>query len=203
MCQRSDRQRVRDRADPDGPAEEPAGGEQIGLGFAASEDGAALVGATEAGTVFQIGLWERPAGDADWRVPRAEVDRSVLAAFSRFKVGRFLASQREWIGEVERWAERHGEAVLAFPTNSTKRMDPALSRFRVAAAEGDLHHDGGGDLARHIGNAQLRSTTAGYTLSKASPSRAIDAATAAVLAFEARAGMEPAKAEGVVMVAWR
>lgn len=184
-------------------AEEPADGARIGLGFGASEDGAALVGATEAGVLFSLGLWERPQGDADWRVPRAEVDRAVTSAFSTFSVGRFLASPREWVGEVERWVERHGELVLAFPTSSVRRMDPAISRFRVAAIEGGLHHDDGRDLARHVANAQLRSSTAGYVLSKASPSRAIDAATAAVLAFEAAATMEPAKPEGRVMVAWR
>jgi len=68
-------------------------------------------------------------------------------------------------------------------------MVTALERFREAVAGRALTHDGSSVLAQHVLNARRRVGRAGVTISKENPSssRKIDAAMAAVLAYEARA----------------
>lgn len=185
-------------------ASEPEAGSRIALGFDGSDthDATALVGCTAEGHLFAIGIWERPAGVTDWRVPRAEVNRSVEWAMERFDVGRFLCDPWQWRSELEAWAERYGtELVMEHPTNSIRLFSPAIDRFRVAVAEGELSHDGDSALARHVGNARMRAARGGVVLEKAGPGRLIDGCIAAILAFEARAGM-PADASSDILVTW-
>jgi Phage Terminase len=183
---------------------EPPEGSRVALGFDGSDthDATALVGCTQDGHLFAIGVWERPAGVTEWRVPRAEVNRSVQWAMEHFTVGRFLCDPWQWRSELEAWAERYGsEVVMEHPTNSIRLFSPAIDRFRVAVAEGELSHDGDSALARHVGNARLRAARGGYVLEKAGPGRLIDACIAAILAFEARAVM-PVESDEMPLVAW-
>ena len=74
-------------------------------------------------------------------------------------------------------------------TNRPKAMADALERFHSAVLATHLCHDGSSLLTRHILNARRRVGRVGITISKEYPGspRKIDAAMAAVLAYEARA----------------
>lgn len=177
-----------------------ASGSRVALGFVGDAvNAAALVLCTEDGRLGVVGVWERPVGATEWRVPRTDVAKSIAWAFSEYDVARFLGSPWEWRTELESWAEKYGtDVVLQLPTNSTARMLPAIDRFTVAVAEGALSHDGDASLARHVANARI-----GHRgmLESAGPGRHIIAAVAAVFALEARAGMGEAP-EMTPLVAW-
>jgi phage terminase large subunit-like protein len=174
----------------------PAEGDRVALGFDGSHarDGTALVGCTEDGWLFPVEILERPrdAGD-DWRVDRSRIRRAVEYMFSTYRVEYLYADPWGWASELDEWAVRWPDKIVAWPTNSTRRMAPAVDRFRSAINEGHLRHDGDPDLTRHVLYARLRSTgrdTDGrgmYLLEKAGPGRLIDGCVAALLAFEAAA----------------
>jgi phage terminase large subunit-like protein len=88
--------------------------------------------------------------------------------------------------EIEGWRDRYGSVVVDFPTNERRRMAAACDRFRVAVLEGDLTHDGDPALARHVGHCVAKDTPYGTIIGKEHPDspRKIDAAVAAVVAFE-------------------
>jgi phage terminase large subunit-like protein len=190
-------------------------GARVGLGFdgSHSHDGTSLVVADEDGRVELALLIERDASDPpDWTVPRRLVHEALADLFARFTVVRMLADPFLWRSELDEWSRKYGEGiVLSFPTNSARRLGPAVDRFRVAVAEGTLTHNGDPDLARHVANARLvagpgRAADDGhrlYALEKAGPGRLIDAAVAAVLACSAVAALrEPETAPAEPMLAW-
>lgn len=165
-------------------------GAPIVCGFDGSvgEDATALVAATveEHPHVFVLGVWENP-GRPGWRVPRAEVSATVDAAFERFDVRELACDPWHWRQELEQWAARHGEKVVTeFPTNSARRMGPAVDRAYTAVMQRAVTHDGHEALARHVGHAVAKPGSAGDLLvkdRKDSPRR-IDAAVAAVIAVD-------------------
>ena len=167
--------------------------ERVVLAFdgSASGDSTALIGCTvspigDTPHLFVVGLWENPK-DLRWRVPRAEVDQAVAAAFDRFDVVELAADPWGWRSEIESWEARHGEArVLEWPTNVAGRMGPATDRMYQAVMAGTLTHDGDSRLAAHIGHCVARATPHGDLIvkdRKSSP-RKIDAAGAALVAFD-------------------
>jgi phage terminase large subunit-like protein len=78
-----------------------------------------------------------------------------------------------------------GLPILEFPQTSA-RMTPATSRFYDAVVNRSLSHSGDAQLAEHIGNTVIKDDARGARLAKASKhsSRRIDAAVAAVMAFD-------------------
>lgn len=191
-----------------GETTRPAAKQRIGLGFdgSISGDATALVGCTAEGRLFVVEVWERPLGaHVDWKVPRLAVHQAVEAAFERWDIGRMLCDPPRWETEVDQWAERFGEeVVLRLDTFSERRFGPAVSRFRTAIAEGSLSHDGSDVLERHVLAASLKKTRAKdpeddgrtmYVITKGDDGRKIDAAVAAILAFEAAMTMPPATVE--------
>lgn len=171
-------------------------GEPIALGFdgSHSRDGTALIGCTRDGWLWPIEIIERPAGAPDdWRVDRGRIHRAMEQAFERFDVQVALCDPWTWQSELQTWSDKFGEEkILDYPTNSRRRMAPAVDKFRSAILEGHLSHAGDGDLDRHVANARLRPAGQDpdgrgmYLLEKAGAGRLIDACVAAVLAFEAR-----------------
>lgn len=154
----------------------------------ASGDSTALVGATcEADPfVFVVGAWENP-GEPRWRVPRAEVDAAVAAAFETFEVVELACDPWGWRSEIESWAARHGEArVIEWPTNIVSRMAPATDRMYAAVVEGHLVHDGNPRLAAHVAHCVAKPSPQGDLVTKdrrMSP-RKIDLAVAAIVAVD-------------------
>jgi phage terminase large subunit-like protein len=182
-------------------------GETIALGFDGSrrQDGTALVACTADGWLAPGEIIERPAGMENWRVDRSIIHRALEYLFATYEVAFLFADPWKWIDELEEWARRWPEQVIEFPTN-TRRMPPAVDRFRTALAEGRVTHDGDHDLTRHVLNARLRKVgrtdegRGAYILEKPGPGRLIDAAVASVLAYEASRLIDENQPE--LMVAW-
>jgi phage terminase large subunit-like protein len=173
------------RAVPDGP---PPAGTDIVIGFdgSYSRDTTALVGCTLEGYVFVIAAWERDTRDADWTVPRVEIDAAVAQAMERWRVLELACDPPGWGSEIEAWEREWPEVVLRFDTNSPARMAPACDRFYSAVVTETLRHDGDPRLARHVANAHARDTRYGRVIvkdTKDSPHK-IDLAVAAVIAHE-------------------
>ena len=164
----------------------------VTLGFDGSirDDATALIGCVvESGHLFTLGVWERPEGVDDWQVPREEVDAAVAAAMERYRVVKFFADPPHWQDYLDRWrAEFGAEVVKEWWTNRSRAMVATLERFHTAVTSAELTHDGDSRLSRHVLNARRRVSRSGLTIGKETPSssRKIDAAMAAVLAYEAR-----------------
>jgi phage terminase large subunit-like protein len=177
---------------------------QIILGFdgSISGDATALIGCTLAGHLFAVGIWDRPPDVAgEWKVPRSEVDAAVDRAFRTWDVLELAADPSWWPSELEDWRSRL-ERVVDFP-QSNVRMGPACQRFYAAVMEGQISHDCNPTLTRHLHNARTKDTRFGVTIDKeyrGSP-RKIDAATAAVMAYE-RASWHAENGRGEPLVAW-
>ena len=132
-------------------------------------------------------VWERPDGAGpDWKIDRQEVSDAIAEMMERFDVLEFACDPPGWHAEIEQWRDQYGSVVVDFPTAVRARMAPACDRFRVAALEGDLSHDGDPVLARHVGHCIAKETPFGTIIGKEHPDspRKIDAAVAAVVAFE-------------------
>lgn len=176
-------------------------GALVTLGFDGSRyhDATALVACEVAtGYLWPLGIWERPEslpGGVSWEVPAGEVETAVTRAFATWDVARFYADPPYWESSVAQWAGRHGDKrVVEWWTNRTRAMSYALRSFATAIRAGELSHDGNGRLAVHVGNAVRVPTGVTddvgplWTIAKdrpGSPAK-IDAAMAAVLAWEAR-----------------
>lgn len=184
-----------------------ADGEVVTLGFDGSvrEDSTALVvcrvsdGYLELVSVGdRVACWEKPEGARkDWQVDREEVSSTVDMAMQRWKVVGFYCDPAHWQDYVDRWTRAYGSRMrvkasaarpLEWWTNRPKAMVAALERFHEAVTGGQLTHDGGSTLTRHVLNARRRIGQAGLTISKEHPGsdRKIDAAMAATLAYECR-----------------
>ena len=178
-------------------------GEAITLGFDGSkyQDATALVAATEDGRVCLVRAWERPAdAPRDWRVPSAEVDQVVTEAFGAYRVAFLFADPYRWQDYLDRWSQKWPDRIVEFPTNVEQRMDRAIERFTTSFAGGEIVHDAGEVLTRHAKNAVLvkgsrKKARPGdevalashyLKLAKRGDGMRIDAAVAAVLAWEAR-----------------
>ena len=190
-------------------------GARVAIGFDGSHahDGTAVVICAEDGLLSLELLIEREANDPpDWTVPRNQVHDLIAELFDRFRVARMMCDPFFWRSELDTWSRQYGERiVLEHATNSVRRFGPAVDRFRAAVSTGGIGHTGDADLTRHLLNARLhrgpgRAEDDGhalYTLEKPGPGRLIDAAVAAVLAYEAMATAEPERvlAEPFVMYA--
>ncbi len=89
-----------------------------------------------------------------------------------------------WQTEIDSWSREYGDpAIIRYPTNRARFM-AAVERFRTDLIEGKLRHTGDERLTRHVLAAQVREARGGYWLDKTVDK--IDAAIAAVLAYEAR-----------------
>jgi len=163
--------------------------EAIAVGFdgSQSDDATALVACRLAdGFLWPLGIWEPGPGDD---VPRVEVDQAVEAAFERYNVVRLYADPPYWQDNVDRWRAAYGEkVVLEWWTNRERAMVAAVERLHTAAVTGVASHNGDALLAAHVTNARRRATRSGTTIRKDRPGspRKIDAAIAAILAYEAR-----------------
>jgi phage terminase large subunit-like protein len=164
-------------------------GDRIALGFdgARTGDATAIVGCRLAdGLIELLRVWE-PAEDPDWQVPAGEVDAAIATAMETFDVARGYFDPPLWQTEIENWQREFGSpAVTVFRTNRSAML-AAIERFRTDLIEGRLRHSGDEVLSRHILNARTREVRGGYWLMKQRAGQKIDAAIAAVLAYEARA----------------
>jgi hypothetical protein len=181
--------------------------DQVTLGFDGSRarargvtDATALIGCrVEDGHLFELGVWEQPQGPVGfgWQVPATEVEAAVAEAFRRFDVVGFFADPPKWEGTVAAWEARYSPRLVVRATRDhpiqwwtgrQRMMVAAVEQFHSAVLDGGLTHDGSFALTRHVLNARRRTGQAGTSIAKDNPEspRKIDAAIAAVLAWQAR-----------------
>lgn len=181
----------------------------ITLGFdgsrrrsAAVTDATALIGCRVSdGHVFEVAVWEQPEGPAgdEWQVPSAEVDAAVGEAFRRFTVVGFYCDPAKWESFVAQWEARFGAKLKVKATREhpcewwmsggrSALIVRALEQFHSAVVDNEMSHDGAYALTRHVVNARRRQSRSGLQIGKDHPESAkkIDAAVAAVLAWQAR-----------------
>jgi len=108
---------------------------------------------------FTVGIWERPAGVAEWRVPRAEVKDAIRAACRRWYVREVAWDDFMWQDAREE-LEDEGVPIEVYP-QTAERMGKATQRFYEAVVAGLFTHDGDPTAARHIANATLKPTSRG------------------------------------------
>lgn len=165
-------------------------------------DATALIGCRVSdGHLFEVGVWEQPDGPAgvDWQVPVSEVEAAVDGAFRRWAVVAFYADPALWEGVVAGWEARHGKRLKVKSTREhpvewwmtggrSGLVVRALEQFHSAVVDEELSHDGSFVLTRHVLNARRRPGRSGVSIAKEHPDspRKIDAAVAAVLAWQAR-----------------
>ena len=166
-------------------------------------DATALIGCrVEDGHLFEIGVWEAPDGPGQekWTPPLPEIEAAVADAFRRYKVVGFYADpSRDWRSHINAWEARFGGKVKVkasanhpfewWMTGGRSGLNQrAIEDFEGAVRNGDLTHDGSFKLTQHMLNARRRIRHAKLALGKEhdySPAK-VDAAVAAVLAFQAR-----------------
>jgi hypothetical protein len=194
----------------------PADGEVIALGFDGSRglegkrakrpgavaDSTALIACRVSdGFTWPVRVWEQPDGPSGvgWKPPLAEIEATVEETFKRFTVVAFFADPAKWEGVVAGWEAKYGKRLKVKATQANPIswwmtgsrgaiVVRAVDAFHTAVLEGELCHSGSAVLTRHVLNARRRLGRFGVSISKEHPesARKIDAAVAAVLAFEAR-----------------
>lgn len=172
----------------------PEDGTRVALAFdgSASGDSTALIGCTvpasedERPHVFRVAMWEAPADDPRWRVPRHEVAGMIDSAFERWDVLEMAADPWGWRSELEEWSARHGARVVEWNTAHAGRMAPATDRFYAGVMSEGITHDGDDVLAEHLGNAKAKRTPMGdlVTKDKRGSTRKIDGAIGAIVAHD-------------------
>lgn len=181
-----------------------ADGDTVVLGFDGSRrrshattDATALIGCrVEDGHIFQVQVWEEPPNDKGWQVPIPEVDAAVRSAFDRWNVVGFYADPKLWESTIAQWEASYARKLRVKVSRdhpiewwfTPTKIVAALEQFHSAVVDGQLTHDGASELTRHVLNARRRPSRAGVQIAKEHPEspRKIDAAVAAVLAWQAR-----------------
>lgn len=170
----------------------------IVLGFdgAKSGDHCALIAVDVAsGVMWPLGIWD-PATFASEDELREAIDTAVADAFADYRVVRMYVDPPYWRDELAAWAAKYGDkVVLKWETWRNRPMGMACRNFGTAISSGHVTHTNDPDLTAHIGRAHRRKLNDRddkgehlWSLQKereGSPLK-IDAAVAAVLAWEAR-----------------
>ncbi len=149
------------------------------------------------GHLVRGGWWQPESVDGQWRVPRQEVDAAMRRLFDYYKVAYLFADPFKWQDYLDAWSAQWPGRVVEFPTNVERRMDSAIDRFLQAVADRGLTHDGDEVLEQHVkdcvvvNGSRKRDREPGKPefyrkLGKKRATVKIDAAVAAVLAYEAR-----------------
>lgn len=202
-----------------------ADGELVTLGFDGSRgrargkpDATALVACTVSdGHLFEVGVWEAPDGpsEAEWVPPMPAIEAAIGFAFDRWRVAAFYCDPaKDWRSHVNAWEARYGSKVQVKASNDhpfewwmtggrSGLVQRAVEQLEGAVRNGDMSHSGEYALTRHVLNARRRVAGGKLRLGKEndySP-RKIDAAVAAVLAWQARLDAV-AKGAGAVQETW-
>lgn len=174
-------------------------------------DATALVGCrVEDGHLFELGVWEATENKdtwATWEPPLVEIEAAIAHAFATYRVAAFYADPaRDWRSHVNGWEAKYGARLAKSADGKQVRVSrdhpfewwmtggrSGLVQRAVEALDGairnqDLSHDGSWALTRHMLNARRRLRHGKLALAKEndySPKK-IDAAVAAVLAYQAR-----------------
>ena len=164
-------------------------GADVVLGFDGSFNGdcTAIVAVTveEVPHIFPVAVWEKPdEADASWQVPVLEVEDAIRNAATRWQVLEIACDPYRWARTFQ-ILDDEGLPIVTFPQTAS-RMTPATTRFFESVMNKTITHNGDSQLARHIGNAQLRTDNRGSRLAKEAKGskRRIDLAVSSVMALE-------------------
>ena len=148
--------------------------------------------------LFEIRVWEAPAGDKDWQPNPVEVDREVRAAFENYRVVGFYADPSGWQQQVAEWEASFGrrlrvkatqrEPISLWPRGKNSNVQHLTQQFYESVVNQEITHDGSPNILRHVLNARRRQNKqGGYLLYKEFPEspNKIDAAYASMMAFRA------------------
>lgn len=150
-------------------------------------------------------VWEQPrewkptTDEPMWTPPVAEIEAAVAQAFKTWRVVGFYADPAKWESYIAKWEAKYGPKLLVKSTKAhpiqwwmvggraTKSVQ-ALKVFKDAVLDHELTYDGGLYLTSHLLHARMVPSTSGVQIAKSHPDSAdkIDAAIAAVLAYQAR-----------------
>lgn len=186
-------------------------GDQITLGFDGSRgrargkpDATALVGCRVSDAhIFQIGVWEAPDMRESWDTwepPLAEIEDALSSTFKTLDVvGFYCDPARDWRSHVNAWEAKYASQLRVKASEShpcewwmgggrSSKAERAIEDMEAAVRNRDLTHSGEGALTRHVLNARRRIVHGKLTLAKesAGSTKKMDAAVAAVLAYQAR-----------------
>lgn len=197
----------------DRPVPPAAQRDVVTLGFDGSRgrakgkpDATALVGCRVSdGHLFEVRVWEasdRKEEWPDWTPPIPEIEAEIEACFKRYRVVGFYADPgRDWRSHVNAWEARWGGQVHEkmratrdhpfewwMTGGRAVKVEQAVEALEGAVHNRDCTHDGSPDLTRHVLNSRRRLSHGRLALAKSSPAstRKIDAAVAAVIAWQAR-----------------
>lgn len=101
------------------------------------------------------GLWERPAGQPDWRVPITEVEASLEEFCRTHNVVELDFDPYRWQRSFQVLEEK-GLPVVEFPTGSLPRIVPAWQTFYDGAMDRAFTHSDDPRFARHVENMRLK-----------------------------------------------
>lgn len=161
-------------------------------------DATALIGCRVVdGHLFQVEVWEQPAGENRWEVPVALVEAAVAQCFQKYRVVGMFADPAKWESYLAQWEAKYGAQLkvkasrdhpMHWWMNRPNAVVAAVDQLHTAITNQECSFDGSSALMRHLLNARLRKSRAGWQISKEHPesARKIDAAYAAVLAWQAR-----------------
>jgi len=169
----------------------------LGFDGSFSGDATVIVGCTvpkenQKPTVFMVKAWEKDEQihDRDWRVNIADVEQTIIDFCAKHPHVREIACDPyRWQRSMEALQDR-GLPIVEWPSTSARRMIPACAKLYDAVVDGEMFQDGDPTLARHIDNAVVKTDNLGSRIvkDKRSSQRRIDAAVAAVLAFDRATG---------------
>jgi phage terminase large subunit-like protein len=164
----------------------------VGFDGSFSGDTTVLVGCTipaddESPYLFLIKAWEKDdrIHDDSWRVEIQEVENAIADFCARYKVREVACDPFRWQRSMEVLADK-GIPIIEYPSTSARRMVTSCAKFYDAVLDKKISHDGNPLLARHLSNAVVKSDNLGVRIVKENrnSSRRIDAAVAAVIAFD-------------------
>ena len=139
-----------------------------------------------------------------WEPPIVEIEAALHTTFSRYRVVGFYADPgKDWRSHVNEWEKKYAQkvadnsgvkATAAHPFEwwmtggRSGLVERAIEQLEGAIRNGDITHGGSHTLTRHVLNARRRLAHGKLALSKENDysSNKIDAAVAAVLAYQAR-----------------
>src|SRR5690606_4167144 len=151
------------------------------------------------GLIFVLGLWEQPEGKLGegWEAPEDEINERVHEVFSKYSVVAFYADPARWETVINAWEARYRGRLrvkatpakpISWKMNDGAKAASAIDLFKNAMLDKEIIHFEQNDLGRHVRNARAVKKRYGVALYKpvGQEERKIDAAVAAVLAWQAR-----------------